>query len=216
MLSLLNRVRERAAVSVLRAEAKLFDLRHGTDTGGRIPVEHLDVRADGATAYQSVSARHFHSAMQAIDFPPDSVFIDFGAGKGKSLLLASDYENISGLIGVEMSPLLCAAARLNIAHWQQAKAQSKNFTALNEDARAYKFLGDENLIFLYNPFDASVLEVVMDNLVASLKSGPRNAWIIYCNPVHEQVIEDKGFKIAHKFRPWTPGRDIYVYNTSVK
>jgi hypothetical protein len=44
------------------------------------------------------------------------------------------------------------------------------------------------VLFFFNPFDASIMRRVFDNLIESLQVNPRKIWIIYNNPIHVDVI----------------------------
>jgi len=64
--------------------------------------------------YEATPVSFFHSAVSklALDYPK-TVFIDFGSGKGRTLLLACKYP-FHSIIGIEISPALCEIATDNI------------------------------------------------------------------------------------------------------
>ena len=103
-----------------------FDERFGVETSGLIyelPSGHQhDLYNNG---YFAVAPSVFHAIMRAmleqlhLDFQRFS-FIDLGSGKGRALLLASDYP-FREIIGVELSPELDRVARDNIARYALAK-----------------------------------------------------------------------------------------------
>jgi hypothetical protein len=45
---------------------------------------------------------------------------------------------------------------------------------------------------MYNPFDASVLGNVIDRIVESVIATPRPCTIVYANPRHEWLLQDRG------------------------
>src|SRR3984957_17090364 len=102
-----------------------FDERFGVETSGLIyelPSGHQhDLHNNG---YFAVAPSVFHSIMRAmleqlhLDFQRFR-FVDLGSGKGRALLLASDYP-FREIIGVELSPELDQIARANIAHYAAA------------------------------------------------------------------------------------------------
>jgi hypothetical protein len=78
------------------------------------------------------------------------------------------------------------------------------------DAADYAFARDDRVLYLYNPFDATVLAAVMARLGKSLDAHPRPMWIIYHNPVWRDVIEQNG-AFAHVGDWWLGGCLFAVY-----
>ena len=99
-----------------------FDERFGVETSGLIyelpSGHHHDLYNNG---YFAVAPSVFHAVMQAmeerlhLDYRRFT-FVDVGSGKGRALLLASDYP-FREIIGVELSPELERVARTNIARY---------------------------------------------------------------------------------------------------
>jgi SAM-dependent methyltransferase len=86
-----------------------FDERFGVDTSGLIYELASGHQNDAYNnGYFAVAPSVFHSVMQAVrdrlalDYRRFS-FVDVGSGKGRALLLASDYP-FREIIGVELSP----------------------------------------------------------------------------------------------------------------
>ncbi len=102
-----------------------FDERFGVETSGllydlRSGHQH-DVYNNG---YFAVAPSVFHAVMRAMleQLHLDChrfCFVDVGSGKGRALLLASDYP-FRKIIGVELSPELDRIARANIARYEEA------------------------------------------------------------------------------------------------
>src|SRR5580698_4756503 len=103
-----------------------FDEHFGVETSGLIyelPSGHQhDLHNNG---YFAVAPSVFHAIMRAmleqlhLDFQRFR-FVDLGSGKGRALLLASDYP-FREIIGVELSPELDRIARANIARYDGAR-----------------------------------------------------------------------------------------------
>src|SRR5580704_425289 len=99
-----------------------FDERFGVDTSGlvyELPSGHQHDQYNNG--YFAVAPSVFHSIMQALrdrlqlDYRRFS-FVDVGSGKGRALMLASDYP-FREIMGVELSPELDRVARANIARY---------------------------------------------------------------------------------------------------
>ena len=105
------------AIRASRREAE-FDRRDGTDTSGIREMSSLDVSlavARHGVRYQAADVRLFKRALSLLTLEPSTyVFVDYGSGKGRALLLASLYP-FKEVIGVEIAPELHAIAGANIA-----------------------------------------------------------------------------------------------------
>ena len=108
-------------------------------------------------------------------------FVDIGSGRGSVLLAASHYP-FAKIIGVEYAPILHAAAVENIAAYPRRLMRCEEVSSLCLDARSYDFPKDNLIIFMYNPFEDDVLQVVLENLMASLEEEPRLVYLAYVNP----------------------------------
>jgi predicted RNA methylase len=156
----------------------------------RVKLEQLNIASlsrANAQPYAATKSRSFKKLIKSLHLPLDSVFVDFGSGKGRTLLLASRYK-FKRIVGVEFSPELCVLARANIAKYAASTREDLDINIIEGDAAEYHFQGDENVLFFFNPFDASIMRRVLDNLIESLRVNPRKIWIIYNNPIHVGVI----------------------------
>lgn len=184
----------RAGAAVDPADRE-FDARFGTDTSDMREVGSLDVpsgNARHAVRYQPTDAGLFGRIMQALDVELDGYeFIDFGSGKGRVLLLASDYP-FSRITGVEFSPELQAIAQRNIAIYDSPARRCREVATLCQDATQYAIPPKPLVCFFYNPFGAEVIRTVVANIEASLRAAPRDACVIYVDPVHRQAFEHSG------------------------
>ncbi len=157
-----------------------FDLAFGTDTSGWIDVENLDIAQEAmehSAAYAPSRARHVRKLLEALRLPPGRVLVDLGCGKGKVLLLAADYE-FKRIVGVEISARLCQIARNNLMLYEHKVRRPLHVEIIQSDASQYAVREDEDVFFLYNPFDYSIMEVVLGNIVRSLAARPRRIWLI--------------------------------------
>lgn len=117
----------------------------------------------------------------------DFTFIDLGSGKGRTLLMASDYP-FRRIIGVELLPSLHQIAQENL---RQYKSESQKCFALESicaDATAFLLPADPLVIFLFNPFPESGMRQVVANLDQSLGEHPRPVYVLYHNPLLEHTL----------------------------
>ena len=143
----------------------------------------------------------FHSPYQATDpdlfremmasLPDDLtsfVFIDIGSGKGRALLMASDYP-FKKILGVELLPDLNRVALQNIRDYKSATQQCGSIDSVCADARVFEFPPDPLVVYLFNPLPEDGLVGLMHHLSESIVRNPREVWVLYHNPILERVLE---------------------------
>ena len=123
--------------------------------------------------------------------------LDYGCGKGRVLTVAP-YYGFTKLTGVEFAKELCETARKNISEVQQ-KFPAKIFNVIHVDAVEYLIENDTNVFFFFNPFDEIVMLRIVKNILMSIKAFPREAYIVYINPVHKEIFMSAGFEQIYFF-----------------
>jgi SAM-dependent methyltransferase len=175
-----------------------FDRVHGVDTGGILEPRWFGVSAEqrrSAVCYAGVDPDEFERGF--CELPIDHsefVFVDIGSGKGRALLLASDYP-FQRIVGVEFSTKLHRTAEANIDRFRSRPSiECDRFELHCVDARDYELPREPVVLFLYNPFDAAVMKVVAARVLASYKQHPRDIYVLYANPFQACVWEEAGFE----------------------
>jgi hypothetical protein len=130
-------------------------------------------------------------ASLTIDFR-DFVFIDIGSGKGRTLLMASDYP-FRRITGIELLPELHRVAQENISKYKSDSQQGFALESICGDAREFIFPPEPTVLYLFNPLPEAGLVQLLANLERSLRECPRPMFVIYHNPVLEHVLTE---------RPW--------------
>jgi len=176
-----------------------FDAEHNTDTGGLTPGPELKTghaHDKHNTAYYGIAPSLFRRliAQWKQTKPPHALskysFIDFGAGKGRAMLLASEF-NFKEVIGVEFHPDLAKKCRRNIRIWSESQKKTAPLRLLEADATEFIFPKGPCVAYLFNPFGAPVLRRVLKQMEKH-KGGLD---ILYVNHEREHVIKDqKNFK----------------------
>lgn len=115
------------------------------------------------------------------------VFIDIGSGKGRVLLMAADYP-FRRVIGIELLPELHRVAQENISQYKSGSQQYFAIKALCGDAREFTFPPEPLVLYLFNPLPESGLVKLLTNLERSLRENPRLTFVLYHNPLLEQVL----------------------------
>jgi predicted RNA methylase len=167
-----------------RQRDSAFDKKLGVDTRGPVGLWHLRVRSNNlqhAIRYEGVNPGVFRRALSEIgeSFTGFS-FIDLGCGKGRALLLANEF-NFSQIIGIEFAAKLAAVARKNC---QRAGVSA---TVLSQDAAQFSFPPVDSVVYLYNPFGPTVMDPVLDRLLAATNA---KCYLVYVNPIHRRQCFD--------------------------
>jgi SAM-dependent methyltransferase len=129
----------------------------------------------------AVSQNLAHGALR------DFTFIDLGSGKGRVLLMASDYP-FQKIIGVELMPELYRAAQKNIAGYSTDRQQCRQIETVCMDARDFQFPDGPLVVYLFNPFSESTFAQVLENLRRSVEAVPRTAYVAYRFTEFEELL----------------------------
>lgn len=155
-------------------------------------------KTDNASMYDSILVRYLRKLFRVLKIEPGKVLVDFGSGKGRVLLIASEF-GFREVRGIEFSPVSCDIARKNCLVYKAKTKTNTEFTIVESDVLDYKIRDDEDIFYLYQPFTSSILKQVLNNLSESLLSNKRKILIIYCNPVNYQIVVDimKPVRVQH-------------------
>lgn len=188
------------------------DRRYGLDTTAWVSLDALAVAGDNKAhgeMYQPTLSWPLRHVLRRLRLPADSVLVDLGCGKGRVLLTAAQLGFRAR--GVEFASELCHIARANAARWRELHPRAASIEVIEGDVVNYAFQPDETLVFLFNPFDAVVLQQVCDRLQHSLAQHPRPVTLVYRNPAHAAVLDaHPGFVRQQELTAW--GLDFTVYS----
>jgi SAM-dependent methyltransferase len=170
-----------------------FDWEHRVDTTGATVSRRTRLLGLLSSPYQPIPPEQFREMMSALldhlgpasDFS-QFTFIDIGSGKGRALLLASEYE-FRRIIGIELLPELHRIARENVRTLQRRSTQSE-IELLCGDATTFSFPVEPTVVFLFNPLPEATLRTLLQNLESSLRQHPRRVYVAYANPIFERTI----------------------------
>lgn len=146
--------------------------------------------------YQPTERELFHEMMDAlaqhtkINFN-DFTFIDLGSGKGRTLLMASDYP-FRRIVGVELLPSLNEIAQQNLARYHSESQKCFAMESVCADATTFALPEGALVIYLFNPFPEPGFRHALANLENSLEVHPRPTYVVYHNPQQESVLNETG------------------------
>jgi hypothetical protein len=148
---------------------------------------------EAALFHEMLDALHQHTHLNFADF----VFIDLGSGKGRTLLMASDYP-FRRIVGVELLPAFHLVARENLSKYHSESQKCFVVESVCADAAEFAFPDEPLVLYLFNPLPEAGLKRTIGNLEESLRSHPRAVYVIYHNPLLEHVLgESAALKQVH-------------------
>ncbi|MBX3563790.1 MAG: class I SAM-dependent methyltransferase [Sphingomonas sp.] len=189
----------RAARARQRAD-QAFDRRWGTDTSGGIAVRELgfpEALVDECRRYDPSDEAMLRDPVAMLDIDPAQFdFVDYGAGKGRMVMLAAEM-GFRTVTGVELSERLCETARKNFERFASRNPGLPHARLFEGDAASFVPDGPAILAYLYNPFGANVMTAVRTRLEEALRAGTRQVVVIYANAEHGSLFaEAPGWRCA--------------------
>jgi hypothetical protein len=185
-----------ANVAAQRPAIHPFDLQYGVETSGLIWGEHLrsGERNDRwNTAYYGIAPSVFQAAIARLPINfHEFAFIDIGSGKGRAVMLATQYP-FAEIYGVELAPELHAIAEANLRIFLGGRAVQPRVRLECMDAVKFALPERSLVLFFYHPFCRPVLKRVLRNLGVSLRARPRPAYVIYINPELRELLDHASF-----------------------
>jgi len=138
--------------------------------------------------YQPSEPELFHEILNSLPVAVDGfTFIDLGSGKGRTLLMASEYP-FRKIVGVELIAELHRAAEENIRLYRSATQRCSQIEAVCADACEFVLPATPLVLYLFHPLPEVGLQRVLRNLERSLEQSPRPGWIVYHNPAMDSIL----------------------------
>lgn len=165
-----------------------FDFEHNVDTTWATVSLRTRLREWlSGGQYQPSEPAVFREMLDSLPAVDGFTFVDLGSGKGRTLLMASDY-HFRRIVGVELLAELNAIALQNIARYQSDSQKCFAIESHAADASRFAFPAGPIVLYLFNPFPRHIWRDVLANLYRSLLAAPRPVYLIYHNPVHQDIL----------------------------
>lgn len=142
-----------------RQDLVRFVRRYSLDFGGFIPREELSTSATDSLAHSNNYRPYSNHLLRALIKEALSTgiqfqnFVDIGCGKGLPCVFARKYFRFGKIYGIDFSEPLIDAAKRNVA-----RLQWEDVSFVVADAAQWKAPEGNTLFFMFNPFDAVILE----------------------------------------------------------
>lgn len=162
-----------------------FDRTLGTDTSGWVSPLELP-RAEAARAhaicYAGSQPSLLRLALAELPALDTCTFVDLGCGKGRALLVASEFP-FHDILGVELSAPLARIAERNAALIARRFPQRTPIAIAVADASTFPLPAGNLVLFLYHPFGAALVARVAAGVEAAIAAERRAVHVVYYNPV---------------------------------
>ncbi len=160
-----------------------------------VPLKGLTIRGPNRAHghdYRPSPCSLFEWTMGAIDYDVSRLtFVDYGAGKGRVLLLASQYP-FAAVGGIEFAEELHDDAVMNIAQYPRSRMKCRNVECVLDDAIAVGPPEGESVNYFFNPFSREAFAEVLRNLVVSYRKRPRRLYLILVDPIATDLVDQSG------------------------
>jgi 16S rRNA G966 N2-methylase RsmD len=171
-----------------------FDKKYKTHTK---TVELIDGKPN-YYPYQGASYYVLKEVFSYLDHKQkESGFVDFGAGKGKAMIVAAEC-GFTKITGVEFSDKVVQMGQENLKQ-VELNFPDVEFQLILGKAEEYKIQEEESIFYFFNPFAKEIMDKVVMSIMNSYSQSPRLITIIYLNPLYADSFFDKGFKLTKKF-----------------
>jgi predicted RNA methylase len=147
------------------------------------------------------SHNYYLSAIRYSDFERKTIFIDFGAGMGKTVIIAGETGKFELVGGLEIDPELVEYARKNLnktfgsaKDWFLLEGNVESARDVNTLVSTVKALNCDPMkstVFIFNK--NSYGEAVMRNSLEYICRSFPSVVYLYQNPIHRNVLEQFGF-----------------------
>jgi SAM-dependent methyltransferase len=189
-----NMLMRQLRVFVGNARCRYYDWRHRVRTCGDVALTGLEISGDNLdhAVYYAPSHPHFIRCALAdlrIEYSAYD-FVDLGSGKGRVLLVASEFP-FRQIIGIEFARELHDIATKNIARYVGRAQRCRDISSIHADAVEYQFADRPTVVFMFNPFRPAVLVPVLRNLQESIDQYRRDVILLYASPFHDRVVEEE-------------------------
>lgn len=182
----LRRAKLHAATAMSRFRDRRFDSRYGTDTAAIVEVAEMsDVVSENLAngiRYEPTRAQPLMAILRSLNLPGDAALIDIGCGKGRAMIVALE-AGITRVDGIDYSQNLCAIAMQNLQRYREVTGREFDCNIETCDATDAVITPEHTVLFMFNPFAATVMEKVLDRVDVSLGLAPRDFWLIYHHPL---------------------------------
>ena len=163
----LQRIALYARLLCWHAKNLCYDLVHGTKTYRNTPASALSLEGDAldcAVWYTPAPVKTLRYILKHAGTDLSRyTFVDYGAGRGRAMLTASEFP-FRRVVGIEFDRKLFEQGERNLEVVRGLGRQRPDWVVLHQDARDYLPGSGDYWFFMYAPFFNQVLDTVLENI----------------------------------------------------
>ena len=163
-------------------ESRRWDTRLGLDTDAGANLDDLVIDSENKKAgFAYVPSPPRLVATFLANLPrdlSDYVFVDFGSGKGRVLLLAAA-RNFKQIVGLEFSRELHETAEANVERFTKTVTGCRNIRPLHADVTRFDIPCGNSVLYFNNPFSEEVMAAVIRNIEKAHQQGQGTIYVLY-------------------------------------
>ena len=194
-----------------------FDRTHRVDTGGLIYADGLSTGHEHdrhSAGYYATAPSLFRGSVElwretltrtgcALE---DYTLVDIGCGKGRVLMLATEY-TFREIVGIELNPGLVKIARSNLRKWMRRTRAKPPVRIIQGDALTAPLPDGPVLLFYFNSFERELTEMWLPRLgeLATHRSSPVD--LIYVHPEFDALVRKAGMRVLKEADIWFSEED---------
>jgi SAM-dependent methyltransferase len=166
-----------------------FDIAYGIHTSTNLPwwlITSGKPSDAHTTGYLGCQPSCVRDALRTIPELERRTFVDLGCGKGRALVLASEFP-FRKIVGIEISEQMVAVARRNAAVVKARYPQRTSSEVVHGNAALFPFPEGDLVVFLFHPFHRELISAILGRLEKVAED--REIFLVYENPVYQQVID---------------------------
>lgn len=117
----------------------------------------------------------------------DYTFIDLGCGKGRVLMMASEYP-FRAIGGIELSPELVWCARKNLRTWLRTPRACNNVSVLCGGVHSLQFPEGPVALYCFNSFEREMVELLLRRMTEASLRRTQPIDLLYVHPDHAGLV----------------------------
>jgi SAM-dependent methyltransferase len=174
--------------AIFRLSELFYEWRLGIVSDMEILNDQLGITDMACHDYLATSYVRFRQIMKQITIRDGKdVFLDFGSGMGRAVILAATY-GFHKVIGVELAESLHLTALENVRR-ALGRLRCRDIELYNIDARDFRVPDDVTVIYFWNPFSGEILGQVLANIRQSIVESPRTVTLLHLSPNDPNEVE---------------------------
>ena len=168
-----------------------IDTLYGTDTGGWVSPSKLKTQSPSDIynrGYLGSQPSIIRASLAHLPSLQGAAFVDLGCGKGRALMVASEYP-FRRIIGVELSLPLCEIGRANAVRIAAVHPSRTAIEIVQKDALLFELPPGFLVIFIYNSFFPALMKAIVSKIAIHAAHPGNKLFIVYYNPTCAQAFD---------------------------